>query len=74
MSITMERPTMTAEELCRLAREYYDTLMFHCHNCLDCRVSVEGRPVIKPGFCERGGDLRIRYEEAYRLWYPYSGY
>lgn len=59
----------TAEELRRVARELYDTLIVHCQHCTDCCIN-DGRPVVKPGYCGRGGDLRTKYEDAYREWYP----
>jgi hypothetical protein len=69
-SVSTSQPT--AEELRVKARELFDTLIVHCKYCTDCRI-FEGRPVVKPGYCGRGGDLRSKYEDAYREWFPYSG-
>ncbi len=56
-----------------MARELYETLIVHCEHCTDCRINGFGRPVVKPGYCVRGGTLRSRYEAAYQAWYPHSG-
>lgn len=64
-----EAPPPTVEELRRAARELYDVIITHCKNCTDCKLNDAGRPVVKPGYCDQGATLRVRYEAAYRSWF-----